>query len=33
VHFSGEDFEADIEVDANGLVTHYPQISRRVADT
>jgi hypothetical protein len=33
VHFSGEDFEADIEVDANGLVIHYPQISRRVADT
>jgi uncharacterized protein len=33
VQFSGEDFEADIEVDANGLVTHYPQISRRVADT
>ena len=29
VHFSGEDFEADIEVDADGLVTHYPQISRR----
>jgi uncharacterized protein len=33
VRFSGEDFEADIEVDADGLVTHYPQISRRVADT
>jgi len=33
VGFSGEDFEADIEVDADGLVTHYPQISRRVADT
>ena len=31
VHFSGEDFEADIEVDADGLVVHYPQISRRVA--
>ena len=33
VHFSGEDFEADIEVDANGLVTLYPQIARRVTDT
>ena len=33
VGFSGEDFEADIEVDADGLVTHYPQIARRVADT
>jgi hypothetical protein len=33
VRFSGEDFEADIEVDADGLVTYYPQISRRVADT
>jgi hypothetical protein len=31
VRFSGEDFEADIEVDADGLVVHYPQISRRVA--
>jgi uncharacterized protein len=33
VRFRSEDFEADIEVDADGLVVVYPQIARRVADT
>jgi uncharacterized protein len=33
VRFDGEEFVADIEVDSDGLVTRYPQIARRVADT
>jgi uncharacterized protein len=33
VRFRSEGFEADIEVDANGLVLVYPRIARRVADT
>ena len=33
VRFDGEDFTAEIEVDASGLVLAYPQIARRVADT
>jgi uncharacterized protein len=31
VRFRSEGFEADIEVDADGLVVAYPQIARRVA--
>jgi hypothetical protein len=31
VRFDGEDFTAEIEVDANGLVIAYPEIARRVA--
>jgi uncharacterized protein len=31
VRFSSDGFTADIEVDADGLVTAYPEIARRVA--
>jgi hypothetical protein len=33
VRFSSDDFVADLELDAHGLVRTYPQLARRVADT
>jgi uncharacterized protein len=33
VRFSSETFSADIEVDPDGFVTHYPGLARRVAGT
>jgi hypothetical protein len=33
VRFRSDDFVADLEVDANGLILVYPQLARRVADT
>jgi hypothetical protein len=33
VRFRSDDFVADLELDADGLVVVYPQLARRVADT